>query len=88
MLLYYRLDSRDRTLQQAVRRLHNPRKCPLIPFVDYHDADLWSDEKPPMDQYHDWCKRCFGKTDPALEDEEAESSASTGQAEEGHAGAR
>ncbi len=35
--------------------------------MDYHDAEIWYDVKPPCDMYHDSCHRCW-REDPAFED--------------------
>ncbi len=52
----------------GVRRLHYLRKCPLLPWLDYHDAEIWYDVKPPCDMCHDFCHRCWREEDPAQED--------------------
>jgi hypothetical protein len=60
-----------------VRRLHFLRRSPKVPIVDDHDAEVWGAEKPGPEEYHDWCRHCFGQVDPAEEDLEGDSSAST-----------
>ena len=74
--------------KSGVRRLHrlHCRRCGLVPYIDYHDAELYGEELPPLDAYHKACKNCFGGKDPnesSSGDDEAVSSGGEGADETG-----
>ena len=52
------------------RKLHHVGSCRLVPGHDYKEFEPWGEVLPPASELNSRCKRCFGTTVLAPDEEE------------------